>query len=68
MHDGLQVSSLTPTLGAEISGIDIRHMDQFRFETLHRYWLEHKVLFLRDQDINLQTLLQMVARQRSAMG
>ena len=58
MRNDLQVLPLTPTLGAEIAGIDIRHMDQSRFEILHRYWLERKVLFLRGQDIDLETLLR----------
>jgi taurine dioxygenase len=57
-QDGLQVSPLTPSLGAEISGIDIRRMDQSRFESLQRCWLKYKVLFLRDQDIDLETLLR----------
>ena len=50
MHDDVEVLPLTPTLGAEITGIDIRHMNRPQFEALHRYWLEYKVLFLRDQD------------------
>ena len=57
MHDDLQISPLTPTLGAKIDGIDIRRLDQPRFETLYRLWLEYKVLFLRNQDIDLDDLL-----------
>ena len=54
MHDDMRILPLTPTLGAEISGIDIMRMDRSRFESLHRVWLEYKVLFLRDQDIDLE--------------
>jgi alpha-ketoglutarate-dependent taurine dioxygenase len=45
MHDDVEVLPLTPTLGAEITGIDIRLMNRPQFEALHRYWLEYKVFF-----------------------
>ena len=57
MPGGLQIRPLTPTLGAEISGIDIRHLEHSRFESLHRLWLDYKVLFLLNQDIDLDDLL-----------
>ena len=54
----MQISPLTPTLGAEISGIDIRSLDQTGFDTLRRHWLDYKVIFLRDQNITLDDLQQ----------
>jgi taurine dioxygenase len=57
MRDELKILPLTPTLGAEITGIDLKRMDSSQFENLHRLWLEHKVLFLRDQQIDLENLL-----------
>ncbi len=56
MHDDVEVLPLTPTLGAEITGIDIRHMNRPRFGALHRYWPEFSGRF------------QMVANQRGVMG
>lgn len=43
---------ITPTgaaLGAEIRGIDLRAIDEATFAELHRAWLDHQVLLLRDQ-------------------
>jgi taurine dioxygenase len=62
MHGDLQILPLTPTLGAEITGIDIRRMHDSQFETLRRHWLKYKVLFLRDQEIDLEILLQFSQR------
>jgi len=52
----MQISALTPGLGAEISGIDIRQLDDADVDTLRRLWLDYKVLFLREQDITLDEL------------
>ena len=54
----MQISPLTPTLGAEISGLDIRHLDDADVHTLGRAWLDYKVIFLREQDLNLDQLQQ----------
>ena len=62
MSGKLEILPLTPKLGAEITGIDIRRMDRSQFETLHRHWLEYKVLFLRNQDIDLDILLSFSQR------
>jgi taurine dioxygenase len=52
----MQISPLTPTLGAEISGVDIRSLDVAGFAELRDIWLQYKVIFLRQQDINLDDL------------
>ena len=57
MPGKLTIQPLTPTLGAEISNIDIKKLDKPAFETLYKLWLEHKVLFFRGQDIDLEDLL-----------
>ena len=58
----MQISPLTPTLGAEISGIDIRNLNQADFDTLRRHWLDYKVIFLREQNITLDDLQQFSQR------
>jgi len=52
----MQISPLTPGLGAEINGVDIRRLDAAAINTLHRSLLDYKVIFLREQDINLDEL------------
>ena len=58
----MQISPLTPTLGAEISGIDIRNLDQADFDTLRRHWLDYRVIFLPEQNITLDDLQQFSQR------
>jgi len=48
----IRVEPLTPTIGAEIHGIDLRKpLDATTFEELHRALLDHKVIFFRDQPL-----------------
>lgn len=53
----MRVTALTPRLGAEISGVDIRHMDNDDVAELRRHWLDYKVIFLHGQRIELDELL-----------
>ncbi len=51
----LAISPLTPTIGAEIGGIDLRHpLDAATLGELRQALLDWKVLFFRDQDITTE--------------
>jgi len=50
----MQVSPLTPLIGAEISGVDLAHLDDAQFGDVHRAFLDHSVLFFRDQDLSIE--------------
>ena len=53
----LKITPLTPTIGAEISGIDLtKPLDAETIENLHQAWAEHLVLFFRDQPFTTETL------------
>ena len=52
MAGDLQVRPLTPALGAEVSGVDIRNLDEDSFARLRTLWLRYKVIFLRDQVVD----------------
>ena len=52
----MQITPLTPSLGVEISGVDIRRLDATGFDKLRRIWLDYKVIFLRQQDITSTAL------------
>ena len=48
----IDVSPLTPTIGAVVEGVDLAQpMDDAVFEEVHRAWMEHLVLFMREQDM-----------------
>lgn len=50
----MRIHRMTPTLGAEVSGVGLGEAarDPGLFDELKALLLEHKVLFLRDQDIS----------------
>lgn len=51
--DTLTVEQLTPIIGAEISGVDLREtLDSATRDQLYSLLLRHKVLFFRDQQID----------------
>jgi len=62
MTDKLSIRPLTPRLGAEISGIDINNMDHTQFDQLRRVWQQYKVIFIRDQQLELDQLLRFSSR------
>lgn len=46
---GLTVEPLTPTIGAEISGVDLGHLDDATWAQIEVAFAKHLVLFFRDQ-------------------
>jgi taurine dioxygenase len=52
--------TVTPTgaaLGAEVDGIDLRHITGEDFAAIHRAWLDHSVLLFRGQQLNDDDLI-----------
>jgi taurine dioxygenase len=51
----IEVRTLTPTIGGEISGVDIgRGVSNSQFEEIHQALRDNLVIFFRDQDITLE--------------
>jgi taurine dioxygenase len=48
-YDRIRVEPMTGTIGAEITGVDLREVDDETLSELERAWMDHKVLFFRDQ-------------------
>ncbi len=49
----ITVEPLTPTIGATVTGVDLRQpIDDELFSELHAAWMEHLVLFFRDQPMS----------------
>ena len=53
MAEGMTVTPLTPIIGAEVSGVDLARIDDDGFAALRKAFLDHSVLFFRDQDISI---------------
>jgi taurine dioxygenase len=55
----LEVSALTPTIGAEVRGVDLtRPLDDQVVAGIRRALLDHLVLFFRDQDLTVDDHLR----------
>ncbi len=53
-YTSIQVTPLTPTIGAEIQGVDLsRPLEQQQFEEVKEAFLKHQVIFFRDQEITV---------------
>ena len=50
-YDSFRVEPLTPTIGAEVVGVDMANVDADLASTIHEAWMDWKVLFFRDQDL-----------------
>ena len=47
----ITVVPLAGALGAEIFGVDITDVDQETYVEIHQAFLDHSVIFFRDQDL-----------------
>ncbi len=57
-----EIRPLTPTLGAEILGVELEHLDDATAELIRDALTEHLVVFFRDQDISIEAHKALGAR------
>jgi taurine dioxygenase len=53
----IEVIPTGAALGAELRGVDLRHVDDADFAAIHRAWIDHQVLLFRDQHLDDDALL-----------
>ena len=53
----IQITRLSNTLGAEITGVDLNAHDDATFEEINAAYLEHQVLCIRDQNLDPESLV-----------
>jgi taurine dioxygenase len=46
-----------PQIGVEVSGVDVRTLDEAGFAPIYQAWLDHNVLVVKDQHLTLQEFL-----------
>jgi taurine dioxygenase len=47
----MEIMPTSPAVGAEILGVDLRSIDDDEFATIHQAFVDHGVIFFRDQDL-----------------
>src|SRR6266542_2999878 len=62
-NDSIEVRPVAGALGAEIVNIDLAHeLDDETIAAIRRAWLEHLVIFFRDQTLAPERLLKLARR------
>jgi taurine dioxygenase len=58
----MELDAITPTIGANVSGIDLNTLDDAGFAAIRQALLDHQVLAFRDQSLDPEAQLQFAAR------
>ena len=54
-YETIEITTMTPRIGAEVSGVDLtKSLGNQQFQELHDALMEHSVLFFRDQDVDVE--------------
>ncbi|HVZ09143.1 TauD/TfdA dioxygenase family protein [Rhodopila sp.] len=53
----VQIRKLGPHIGVEVSGIDLRTIDDAMFDTIYKAWLDANVMVVTGQELTLQAFL-----------
>ena len=54
----IAVKRLGPQIGAEIHGVDVKTLDDAGFAAIYRAWLDHNVVVLPGQQLELDDFLR----------
>jgi taurine dioxygenase len=60
--DRIKIDPVGPTIGAEISGVDLANVDAATFDEIRRAWLAYKVVFFRNQNISAREQMEFAQR------
>jgi taurine dioxygenase len=60
--DALTVEPLAGAIGAVITGVDLADVDDATMAEIRRIWLDHLVVFFRDQDLDADALVAFARR------
>lgn len=58
----MNITPASPRIGAEITGVDVRRLDESTFRAIYQAFLDHIVIVLRDQQLDEQAFLDFSAR------
>ena len=62
MSNALTIKKLSGNIGAEIGGIDLAHASDAEIAAIRQVWLDHNVVFFRDQDLPPADFLALARR------
>ena len=56
------IKRISGSLGAEIHGVDLRTLDSSAVQKIRQAWLDHKVIFFRNQTLTPESFLKFSAQ------
>ena len=49
----MEIRRMGPQIGVEVTGVDVKTLDDKGFAPIYRAWLDYNVMVVRDQDLTL---------------
>ena len=49
----LQIRPMGPQIGIEVSGVDVKRLDEATWSRIYQAWLDRNVMVVRDQDLTI---------------
>jgi taurine dioxygenase len=53
----VEICRMGPQIGVEVTGVDVKTLDSEGFAPIYQAWLDHNVMVVRDQELELQDFL-----------
>jgi taurine dioxygenase len=54
----VEIRRMGPQIGVEVTGVDIKTLDDAGFAPIYRAWLDYNILVVRDQELEIQDFLR----------
>jgi taurine dioxygenase len=53
-----QINRMGPQIGVEVTGVDVKTLDDAGFAPIYQAWLDHNVMVVRDQKLTIEDFLR----------
>jgi taurine dioxygenase len=53
----VEIRRTGPQIGVEVTGVDVKTLDDLGFASIYRAWLDYNILVVRDQELEIQDFL-----------
>jgi len=54
----VEIRSMGPQIGVEVTGVDVKILDDAGFAPIYQSWLDHNILVVRDQELEIEDFLR----------
>ena len=54
----VEIRRMGPQIGVEVTGVDVKTLDDAGFAPIYQAWLDHNVMVVRDQDLTIEEFLR----------